>query len=60
MRTQGLLSPHRERQGEMKVHEGTIVTSAPYLMWDTDGVRVFTAQQHHTENSPDSLRSRPC
>ena len=43
MRTQGLLSPHRGRQGEMKVHEGTIVTSAPYLMWGTDGVRVFTA-----------------
>ena len=43
MRTQGLLSPHRGRQGEMKAHEGTIVTSAPYLMWGTDGVRVFTA-----------------
>ena len=44
MHTQGLLSPHRGRQGEMKVHEGTIVTSAPYLMWGTDGVRVFTAE----------------
>ena len=44
MRTQGLLSPHRGRQGEMKAHEGTIVTSAPYLMWGTDGVRVFTAE----------------
>ena len=44
MRTQGLLSPHRGRQGEMKVHEGTIVTSVPYLMWGTDGVRVFTAE----------------
>ena len=43
MRTQGLLSPHRGRQGEMKAHDGTIVTSAPYLMWGTDGVRVFTA-----------------
>ena len=29
MRTQGLLSPHRGRQGEMKAHDGTIVTSAP-------------------------------
>ena len=28
----------------MKVHEGTIVTSALYLMWGTDGVRVFTAE----------------
>ena len=44
MRTQGLLSPHRGRQGEMKAHEGTIVTSAPDLMWGTDGVRVFTAE----------------
>ena len=44
MRTQGLLSPHRGRQGEMKAHEGTIVTSAPDVMWGTDGVRVFTAE----------------
>ena len=43
MRTQGLLSPHRGRQGEMKAHDGTIVTSAPDVMWGTDGVRVFTA-----------------
>ena len=44
MRPQGLLSPHRGRQGEMKAHEGTIVTSAPDVMWGTDGVRVFTAE----------------
>ena len=43
MRVQGLLSPHRGRQGEMKAHDGTIVTSAPDIMWGTDGVRVFTA-----------------
>ena len=43
MRTQGLLSPHRGRQGDPKAHEGTIVTSAPDVMWGTDGVRVFTA-----------------
>ena len=43
MRAQGLLSPHRGRQGEMKAHDGTIVTSAPDVMWGTDGVRVFTA-----------------
>ena len=41
--TQGLLSPHRGRQAEMKAHDGTIVTSAPDVMWGTDGVRVFTA-----------------
>ena len=43
MRAQGLLSPHRGRQGEMNAHDGTIVTSAPDVMWGTDGVRVFTA-----------------
>ena len=43
MRAQGLLSPHRGRQGDPKAHDGTIVTSAPCVMWGTDGVRVFTA-----------------
>ena len=52
MRTQGLLSPHRGRQGEMKVHEGTIVTSAPYLMWGTDGVRVFTPTSRTFRHGP--------
>ena len=42
MRAYGLLSPHRGRQGEPKVHDGTIITQAPYVMWGTDGVRVFT------------------
>ena len=42
MRAQGLLSPHRGRQGEPQRHDGTIVTSAPDVMWDTDGVRVLT------------------
>ena len=42
MRAQGLLSPHRGRQGEPKRHDGTIVTSAPDVMWGTDGVRVLT------------------
>ncbi len=42
MRAQGLLSPHRGRQGEPKRHDGTIVTSAPDVMWGTDGARVFT------------------
>ena len=44
MRAQGLLSPHRGRQGDPKAHDGTIVTSAPCVMWGTDGVRVFTAE----------------
>ena len=42
MREHGLLSPHRARQGEAKVHDGKIVTVAPNVMWGTDGVRVFT------------------
>ena len=43
LRAQGLLSPHRGRQGERNAHDGTSVTSAPDVMWGTDGVRVFTA-----------------
>jgi transposase InsO family protein len=42
MREHGLLSPHRGRQGEAKVHDGKIITLAPNVMWGTDGVRVFT------------------
>ena len=42
MHAQGLLSPHRGRQGEPKRHDGTIVISAPDVMWGTDGVRVLT------------------
>ena len=44
MRAQGLLSPHRgRRQGDPNAHDGTSVASAPDVMWGTDGVRVFTA-----------------
>ena len=42
MRVHRLLSPHRGRQGDRQVHDGTIVTPAPRVMWGTDGVRVFT------------------
>ena len=45
MRAQGLLSPHRGRQRDPKAHDGTIVTTAPDVMWGTDGVRVFTADE---------------
>ena len=38
----GLLSPHRGRQGDPQLHDGTIITAAPHVMWGTDGVRVFT------------------
>ena len=42
IRAHGLLSPHRGRQGGAPVHDGTVVTQAPNVMWGTDGVRVFT------------------
>ena len=42
MRENNLLSPHRSRQGEAKVHDGTIITDEPNVMWGTDGAKVFT------------------
>ena len=45
MRAHGLLSPHRGRQRAAPVHDGTIGTQAPNLMWGTDGVRVFTVDE---------------
>ena len=42
MRENDLLSPHRGRQGQPQVHDGTITTEAPNLMWGTDGAKVFT------------------
>ena len=42
MRAHGLLSPHRGRQGDPKLHDGTIITAAPQVMWGTDGGRVCT------------------
>ena len=42
MREHHLLSPHRGRQGVALAHDGQIITTAPNLMWGTDGARVFT------------------
>lgn len=42
MRENNLLSPHRSRPGEQKLHEGTIVTDQPNVMWGADGAKVFT------------------
>jgi transposase InsO family protein len=42
MRENKLLSPHRSRKGEEKVHDGTIITDEPNVMWGTDGAKVFT------------------
>jgi len=43
MRENSLLSPHRCRRRDGRAHDGEIVTDAPNVMWGTDGVRVFTA-----------------
>jgi len=42
MRENHLLSPHRVRQGEPIIHDGTITTEAPNMMWGTDATKVFT------------------
>ena len=42
MRENKLLSPHRSRKGEAKLHDGTIVTDEPNVMWGTDGAKVLT------------------
>jgi putative transposase len=44
MRENKLLSPHRNRRGVGLVHDGTIITDAPGIMWGTDGTRVFTVE----------------
>ena len=45
MRAHALLSPHRTRRGLGLVHDGTIITDAPGIMWGTDRTRVFTVEQ---------------
>jgi transposase InsO family protein len=45
MRQHQLLSPHRPRRGADLVHDGTIITAAPGILWGTDGTRVFTVDQ---------------
>lgn len=44
MRENNLLSPYRTRKGDEKLHEGTIITDEPNLMWGTDGAKVFTLE----------------
>lgn len=45
MRENHLLSPHRGRPKPPKDHKGTIITSAPDVMWGTDGSKVLTVEQ---------------
>lgn len=45
MRENHLLSPYRVPQGEPNTHQGKIITSAPNVMWGTDGTKVFTVDE---------------
>lgn len=45
MRENALLSPHRVPQGKPSLHEGSIQTEAPNLMWGTDGIRIETVEE---------------
>jgi putative transposase len=44
MREHHLLSPYRRPQGIPRLHTGEIITTAPNLMWGTDGTKVFTLE----------------
>jgi transposase InsO family protein len=44
MRENNLLSPHRVAQGKPALHDGSIQTAAPNLMWGTDGIRIQTVE----------------
>lgn len=44
MRENALLSPHRVRHGQPMLHDGSIQTEAPNLMWGTDGIRIQTVE----------------
>jgi len=45
MRENALLSPHRAPQGAPLLHDGSIQTEAPNLMWGTDGIRIQTVEE---------------
>jgi putative transposase len=42
MREENLLSPYRVAHGRPVEHTGKIITAAPYVMWGTDGTKIFT------------------
>jgi transposase InsO family protein len=44
MRENQLLSPYRRPQGAPVVHDGTITTDRPNVMWGTDGMRIETVE----------------
>jgi putative transposase len=45
MRAHALLSPRRGRQGTPHLHDGTISTTAPNLVWGTDGAKAYTLDE---------------
>jgi transposase InsO family protein len=45
MRENALLSPHRVPQGKPSLHDGSLQTEAPNLMWGTDGIRIETVEE---------------
>lgn len=45
MRENNLLSPRRSPQGEPRKHDGTITTTAPNVLWGTDGAKIFTLEE---------------
>lgn len=45
MREHHLLSPYRPQSAEKHEHDGTIGTDAPYMMWGTDGTKIFTLDE---------------
>lgn len=45
MRDNGLLSPHRRRQGQKDGHQGAITTEAPNEMWGADGSKILTQDE---------------
>jgi putative transposase len=44
MRENHRLSPHRTAKGVPDPHTGTIITTAPDVMWGTDGIRIETVE----------------
>lgn len=45
MREHKLLSPYRVSKGAAKKHNGKIITTAPNVMWGTDGTKIFTLEE---------------
>jgi len=48
MRENNLLSPRRSRRADPNLHDRSISTEAPNIMWGTDGARIFTVDDGWT------------